>query len=70
MKFPHYSLLYGSPLERRPSQSEEQAYISRMARTLVGSLGVDEARACVVRHHMVGLQPHVMAEAGVICLNR
>ena len=41
-----------------------------MARTLVGSLGVDEARACVVRHHMVGLQPHVMAEAGVICLNR
>jgi len=38
-----------------------------MARTLVGSLGVDEATACVTRHHWQGLQPHVIAEARIIC---
>jgi len=67
MKFLQNRLHYGSPVVTRPSQSEDQAYISRMARTLVGSLGVDEATACVTRHHWQGLQPHVIAEARIIC---
>lgn len=67
MKYLEYSPVYGLPVAKRPSQSEEQAYISRMARTLVGSLGVDEATRCVNRLHWVGLQPLVMAQAGAMC---
>lgn len=67
MKSLQNRLHYGFVAVRRPSQSEEQAYITRMVRTLVGSLGVEEATACVTRHHWSGLQPHVIAEARIIC---
>ena len=70
MKYLEYDPIIGAPVAKPPSQSEEQAYISRMARTLVGSLGMDGATACVSRHHWVGMQPFVMAEAGAICLDR
>ena len=74
MKYLEYSLEYsprsGVPEMARPSRSEEQAYISRMVNTLVGSLGVDEAMACVTRHHWVGLLPLVAARVGVICPDR
>ncbi len=70
MEYLEYGPVYGLSVAKRPSQSEEQAYISRMARTLVGSLGVDEATRCVIRHHWVGLQPLVMAQVGAICQGR
>ena len=66
MKYLEYDPLYGLPVAARPSRSEEQAYISRMVNTLVGSLGVDEAMACVTRQHWVGLLPLVAARVGVI----
>lgn len=52
---------------KQPFESLEQTYISTMARTLVGSLGVDEATACATRHHWAGLLPLVMVEVGAIC---
>lgn len=74
MKYLEYGLEYSPrtdvPDETRTSRSEEQAYISRMAKTLVGSLGVDEATACVTRHHWVGLLPFIAAQADAICPHR
>ena len=71
MKYLEYDLEYSPrsdvPDMARPSRSEEQAYISRLAKTLFGSLGVDEATACVNRHHWVGLLPFVAAQADAIC---
>ena len=59
---------YELPIARQPSRSsEEHIFISRMARTLVGSLGTDEATRCVNRHHWDGLRPLVMAEDPAIC---
>ena len=67
MKYLEYSPRSDVPEMARPSRSEEQAYRTRMAKTLVGSLGVDEATACVTRHHWVGLLPFVAAQADAIC---
>ncbi len=69
MKHPVYDPEYGLSVAKQPSRSEEQAYISTMARTLVGCLGVDEATRCATRHHWVVLRPLVMAEVGAICLD-
>ena len=52
----------------QPSLSEEQAFNAIMARTLTGSLGIDEAIRCATRHNWVGLLPLVMVETDAICL--
>ena len=59
------------PAARHLSRSsEEHIYISRMARSLVGSLGRDEATRCVNRYHWDGLRPLIMAEDPAICRSR
>ena len=61
---------FGLTTATRPRQSEEQSYDIRMAKTLVGSLGVDDALRCASRHHWVGLLPLVMMEDAAICRGR
>ena len=46
-----------------PSLLCGRAYIFRLARTLVGSLGADEAARCARRHDWDGLLTLVVAEA-------
>ena len=69
MKYPAYDPEYGLQAAKQPSRSEAQAYISTIARTPVGSLGVDEAARRATRLHGVVLPPLVMAEVGAICLD-